>query len=55
MHNILGNLPFLFCYMDDILIPSADEQEHWEHLSALFDRLEKHGLIMNADKFFFGV
>ena len=50
MHMVLGDLDFLFIYLDDILIASKDEEEHLHHLNILFQRLLKYGLIVNADK-----
>lgn len=34
--------PFLFVYLDDILITSASEMEHLSHLCFLFSRLSQH-------------
>ena len=38
MDRILAGLSFVFCYLDDIIIASRDEQEHLEHLREVFSR-----------------
>lgn len=40
MDTVLRRLDFVFCYIDDILIASSDEQEHAEHLRTVFQRLQ---------------
>lgn len=55
MDQILQGLPFIFCYIDDILIFSSSPDEHKRHLQQLFDRLEQHDLIVNLDKCVFAV
>ena len=49
MHQVLGDLPFVYVYMDDLLCASTSEEEHEQHLSTIFDRLEQHGLIINPE------
>ena len=50
LHTVLRDFPFCFSYIDDILIASKHETEHLHHLELLFDRLQKYGLIVNAEK-----
>ncbi|MFN9908355.1 MAG: reverse transcriptase family protein, partial [bacterium] len=50
MDRILAGLSFVFCYLDDIIIASRDEQEHLEHLREVFSRLREAGLVINAEK-----
>jgi hypothetical protein len=54
MDKVLKGLEGVFCYLDDILIPSADEQQHFLHLAALFQRLQESSLVLNAQKCHFG-
>ena len=54
MDTVLRDLPFLFVYLDDILIASASTAEHMKHLRTLFERLSQHGLIVNPAKCQFG-
>ena len=54
MHSVLQDLPFLFVYLDDILVASTTEEEHLSHLRTLFTRLSQHGLIVNPAKCEFG-
>ena len=55
LDEVLRGLPFVFCYVDDILIFSKDMEEHKNHLRAVFQRLNHFGLILNADKCEFGL
>ena len=54
MVTVLADLPFLFVYLDDVLVASKNMAEHLEHLRTLFSRLAKHGLIINLKKCVFG-
>ena len=49
MDNILGDLPYIFVYLDNIIF-SRDQQEHAEHLEELFHRLQENGLVINPAK-----
>jgi len=55
MDSVLRDLDFLFVYLDDILVASADESQHAVHLRSLFQRLAHHGLIVNPSKCQFGL
>lgn len=48
--SIFRDLPFLFIYIDDILIMSNSPDEHETHLRAVFSRLQEHGLTINTSK-----
>ena len=50
MHQVAGDLDFIFIYLDDILVASSSLEEHYQHLQQLFDRLQEHGLVVNPDK-----
>ncbi len=50
MQNILGDLPFLFIYLDDILIFSTSKEQRDEHLEIVFLRLAENGLAINQEK-----
>lgn len=43
-------LPFVFPYLDDVLIASTSEAEHVEHLEQLFRRYRERGLVINEEK-----
>jgi hypothetical protein len=47
--HILAGLSFVFCYLDDVIIASRDEQEHLEHLREVFSRLRDAGLVIKAE------
>ena len=51
---VIRGLPFVYAYVDDILIFGKDEKEHLEHLSILFQRLNNFGLTINLKKCRFG-
>uniref|UniRef100_A0A3B5KTJ2 ribonuclease H n=1 Tax=Takifugu rubripes TaxID=31033 RepID=A0A3B5KTJ2_TAKRU len=55
MDSVLRDLPFLFVYLDDILVVSTSQAEHVAHLRALVQRLSQHGLIINPAKCQFGL
>lgn len=42
----------VFVYIDNILSGSGNREEHKQHLYALFDRLQKAGVIINPGKSF---
>ncbi|UYV85023.1 hypothetical protein LAZ67_X004325 [Cordylochernes scorpioides] len=50
MHEVLRNLDFAFIYLDDILVASKTEEEHYSHLETLFSRLNSYGLRINLSK-----
>jgi hypothetical protein len=55
MDSLLGNMPFAFVYLDDILLASPSAAEHRRHLSTVFSLLQDNGLVINADKCTFGL
>ena len=55
MHEVLRGVPNCFVYIDDTMIFSESEENHWKHLSEVFNRLEHFGLILNKDKCVFAV
>lgn len=50
MDDVLRGLDFCFCYIDDILVASRNEEEHTEHLRIIFKRLLKYGISINLSK-----
>lgn len=54
MDSILGDLPFVYVYLDDILIASRSQCDHLSHLRTLFERLSANGLVINKKKCVFG-
>lgn len=50
---VLG-LPFVYAYIDDLLIASNSEGEHEQHLRVLFECLRKYGVVVNPKKCTFG-
>lgn len=54
INEVCRELPFVFAYVDDILVASSSVEEHQEHLRQLFTRLQAHALVINAPKCVFG-
>ena len=51
----LRGLPFVYAYIDDLLIASSSSEEHLSHLEQLFKRLDEYGIVINPKKCVFGV
>lgn len=54
MDEVLRGLPFVFCYLDDVLVASRSVEEHRCHLMQVFERIKKFGLVVNLKKSEFG-
>jgi hypothetical protein len=50
INHITKGFPFVFAYLDDILIYSKNEMEHLAHLKQVFDRLREHDLKLKRRK-----
>ena len=50
MDTILQGIPNVICYIDDILVTGANEEDHLRNLAEVFDRLEKHGVRIKEGK-----
>ena len=48
--DVCRDLDFVFLYLDDIRIASWSLAEHLQHLRTLFERLSRHGLVINPTK-----
>ena len=55
MDGVLRGLPFVFVYLDDILVASPDLPRHLQHVRAVLTRLKDAGLSINRDKCKFGL
>nr|AAK07485.1 gag-pol polyprotein [Clonorchis sinensis] len=55
MDEVLRGLPFVYAYLDDVLIASTSPTEHAAHLRAVFERLSTYSIRLNIDKCLFGV
>nr|VZI22704.1 unnamed protein product [Spirometra erinaceieuropaei] len=53
--HVLRGLPFVYAYIDDLLVASRNEEEHEEHLALVFGRLDKFGVVINPSKCVLGV
>jgi hypothetical protein len=50
MNMVIGNFPWIQCYIDDLIIFSNDFESHCSHILQLFDALKKANLKVNAEK-----
>jgi hypothetical protein len=50
MDSIFKQLPYVFCYLDDLIIASHTLEEHHEHLRQIFTILQEKGLQINPAK-----
>ncbi|KAJ8708636.1 hypothetical protein PYW08_010019 [Mythimna loreyi] len=55
MHEVLRGLDdIVFCFVDDLLVYSNNEEEHQRHLHQVLERLNNYGVTLNIDKCEFG-
>lgn len=52
--SVTRGLPFVYAYVDDILVASTSLEEHLKHLRLLLERLAAHGIVINVSKSEFG-
>ena len=50
MQSMLGHLPFVKVYIDDILVHSKSVHEHREHLRQVFEILRKKKVVLKKKK-----
>ena len=55
MDQVLYGLPFMYSYLDDMLVASHNAAQHLEHLRQVFTCLQDHGLQIHPSKCIFGV
>ena len=53
MADLFGSFSFVCVYLDDILIYSYNEEEHWKHIDTVLTTLRKEALIAEMKKCFF--
>ncbi|XP_053698732.1 uncharacterized protein K02A2.6-like [Sabethes cyaneus] len=51
---MLAGLQHTSGYLDDIIVGGRNEEEHWENLKALFERLQEFGFTIRLEKCSFG-
>ena len=54
MDSVVRELPFMFVYLDDILVASRSRHEHRTHLQRVCQKLNENGLAINLIKCQFG-
>lgn len=55
MDEVLRGLHFTYAYVDDVLIASANVEEHLQHLRLVCERLRDYGIVVNLRKCVLGV
>ncbi|BHF80747.1 hypothetical protein SprV_0702387700 [Sparganum proliferum] len=53
--RVLRGLPFVYAYIDDLLVASRNAEEYKEHLALVFDLLDQFGVVINPSKCVLGV
>ena len=53
--RVLHGLHFAYAYLDDVLIASANEEEHRKHLQLVFERFRDYGVVIQPNKCQLGV
>ena len=53
LDKLLGDLPNVAVYFDDIAVTGKDKEDHLRTLSLVFERLQEAGLKVNLKKMFF--
>ena len=54
MDSVLRGLDFCYCYIDNLLIASRNQEEHLKHLHLVFERLSQQDITINVQKSEFG-
>ena len=54
MDSILGDIPRVFVYIDDILVASETPEQHMSDLKVVFETLQANGLVVNRAKCLLG-
>ncbi|GFU72113.1 hypothetical protein TNCV_3858851 [Trichonephila clavipes] len=52
--EVTRDLPFVYAFVDDLLVASDNEPQHLEHLEILFSNIKEYGLCINVEKCQFG-
>ncbi|CDH52554.1 hypothetical protein RO3G_11965 [Lichtheimia corymbifera JMRC:FSU:9682] len=55
MHVLLGELPYASAFVDDVVIFSANMQEHVQHVATVIQRLTNANLVLNRNKCVFAM
>ena len=55
MDSIFGSISYCIVYVDDLLVFSRNESEHFQHLRTILSLLRDNGLVVRSDKCQFGV
>ena len=50
MDTVLQGLSHVICYLDDILITGANDEEHLRNVELVLERLRKHGIRVRKEK-----
>lgn len=50
MNTVLGDLPFVQVYLDDIIVRSANVQQHIAYLTIVLERLRQHKFYVKLRK-----
>ena len=49
MNAILQGIPSVICYLDDLLVTGASDQEHLQNLQEVFSQLKEQGIKLKKE------
>ena len=53
MDDLFRDLPWVKCYLDDILVAGRTEEEHWARVTEVLGRLQAAGVRLQLEKCLF--
>ena len=53
VEQLVGDIPDMACYLDDIVMTGRLEQEHLSNLQKIMDKLNVSGLFLKLEKYQF--
>jgi hypothetical protein len=54
MNKIFADVPYVFAYLEDVLVASRSAAEHPQHVRHVLHLLKCNGLLINVDKCVWG-
>ena len=50
MDTVLQGIPFVICYLDDILVTGRSDEEHRKNLEEVLSHIQRHGIRLKKEK-----
>ena len=48
--SVSSGMPHVICYLDDILVTGANDEDHSNNLAGVFECIQKHGFCLKQEK-----